>query len=205
MKASLNLPPGTIRPATGPVHHAVFGMRGAGQLFAFDHAHEQFHRLEVEHFGDVVANDAFGAAAGGAMPLGGGHRNDFLHARQMGGQRRPAMRQGGPGKFLFPRRQRGFGGDFLAGHARFQIQQRQLRVGKLFGLGPVLFQPQEPERLFQQLDFNRQPGAFRLGFGLEFFAFDTEFLRFIPLAEDALEHRAKRFGKRVQIGRGDHV
>ena len=101
------------------------------------------------------------------------------------------MRQGGPGKFLFPRRQRGFGGDFLAGHARFQIQQRQLRVGKLFGLGPVLLQPQEPERLFQQLVFHRQPGAFRLGF--------------IPLAEDALKHRAKRFGKRVQIGRGGHV
>ena len=49
--------------------HAGFGMRRTGELFAFDHAHEQFHRLEDEHFGDVVAKGAFGAGTGGAMPL----------------------------------------------------------------------------------------------------------------------------------------
>ena len=70
-------------------------------------------------------------------------------------------------------------------------QQRELGVGEVFGFGAVLLEAQQPDRLLQQLVFNRQPAAFGLGS--------------IALAQDALEHRAQRFGKRVEIERGGHV
>ena len=91
------------------------------------------------------------------------HGDEFLDARQMCGQRGAPMRRGGAGEFLFARGLRGFGGDFLPSHARFQIEQRELGVGEFLGLGTVFVQAQEPDCLVQQLDFNRQPAAFRLG------------------------------------------
>ena len=102
------------------------------------------------------------------------------------------MRGGHTGEFLFAGGQSHLGGRFLAGHARFEFEQRQLMVGKLFRLGPILVQAQEPNRLFQQLDFNRQPKLFRLGCL-------PKFLGLIQLAQDALKHRPERFRKRVEI------
>ena len=118
------------------------------------------------------------------------HGNDLLDSRQMRGQGQPSVRRGLATEWLFPGGLRGLGGDFLTGHARLQLQQGKLRVGKLFGLGAILGAQQEADALLQQLVFHLYAAVFQPGF--------------IALTQDTLEHLPEGLRKRVEIERDGH-
>ena len=122
------------------------------------------------------------------------HANDLLDAGQMRGQGQPSVRRGLATELFFPCGLRGLGGDFLAGHARFELQQGELRVGKLLGLGAILGEQQEADALLQQLDLQRQAEALRLAF----------LPGCIALTDEALEHLPEGLLKRVEIERDGH-
>ena len=114
----------------------------------------------------------------------------------MRGQGQPSVRGGRATELFFPGGLRGLGGDFLAGHARLELQQGELRVGKLFSLGAILGAEQEADALFQQLDLDLQPAVFELGFLAKFFALNAGF---VTLANEALEHLPEGLCQRVEI------
>ena len=190
MKASLDLPPGDDAIWRGTHGHAGFGMARASELLAFDHAHEEFHGLDVQHLGDIVAQRTLRAPAGGAVTFALRHANDLLDAGQVRGQGQSSVRRGLATELLFPCGLCGLGGDFLTGHARFELQQGELRVGKLLGLGSILGQEQEADALLQQLVFHLHAPVFQPGF--------------IALTQDTLEHRPEGFGERVEIEGDGH-
>jgi len=122
----------------------------AGALLALDHPHEVFGGFDVENFALLVADYVGLPAALAAAALLWRAGDEFLHARQMGGQFDSAglgitALASGLACFLVGLVR--FGVDLAGLHARFGLQQAQLLVGKLLTLSPILLNPHQPDHL----------------------------------------------------------